>query len=101
MNVLVLQEMRADLAHLAHRCCNIDKYREETCCVIGKLPFQVAISTLLLVCRSQITPSIIMWCPHLKHTQKINVLKLHRYTCHMVRTNLKRPGISEVGPKKV
>lgn len=28
--------MRADLAHLAHRCCDIDKYREETCVVIGK-----------------------------------------------------------------
>lgn len=28
--------MRADLAHLAHRCCDIDKYRVETCCVIGK-----------------------------------------------------------------
>ncbi len=27
--------MRAELAHLAHHCCAIDKYRVETCCVIG------------------------------------------------------------------
>ncbi|XP_065925789.1 cell division cycle protein 23 homolog isoform X2 [Magallana gigas] len=35
-NTLYIKEMRADLAHLAHRCCDIDKYREETCVVIGK-----------------------------------------------------------------
>ncbi|XP_065925783.1 cell division cycle protein 23 homolog [Magallana gigas] len=34
-NTLYIKEMRADLAHLAHRCCDIDKYREETCVVIG------------------------------------------------------------------
>ncbi|XP_071167407.1 cell division cycle protein 23 homolog [Mytilus edulis] len=34
-NLLYIKEMRADLAHLAHRCCDIDKYRVETCCVIG------------------------------------------------------------------
>ncbi|PVD30088.1 hypothetical protein C0Q70_09349 [Pomacea canaliculata] len=34
-NLLYVKEMRADLAHLAHRCCNINKYRVETCCVIG------------------------------------------------------------------
>uniref|UniRef100_A0A8W8J184 Uncharacterized protein n=1 Tax=Magallana gigas TaxID=29159 RepID=A0A8W8J184_MAGGI len=35
-NTLYIKEMRADLAHLANRCCDIDKYREETCVVIGK-----------------------------------------------------------------
>lgn len=30
-----LQEMKAELANLAHQCSNIDKYRVETCCVIG------------------------------------------------------------------
>lgn len=35
-NLLYVKEMRHDLAHLAHKCCDIDKYRVETCCVIGK-----------------------------------------------------------------
>ncbi|XP_045189720.2 cell division cycle protein 23 homolog [Mercenaria mercenaria] len=34
-NLLYVKEMRYDLAHLAHKCCDIDKYRVETCCVIG------------------------------------------------------------------
>ncbi|GLG95826.1 Cell division cycle protein 23-like protein [Gryllus bimaculatus] len=34
-NLLYVQEMRVDLAHLAHQACEIDKYRVETCCVIG------------------------------------------------------------------
>ena len=33
--LMVFQEMRSELAHLAHRCCDINKYRVETCCVIG------------------------------------------------------------------
>ena len=31
------QEMRYELAHLAHSCCDIDKFRVETCCVIGMM----------------------------------------------------------------
>lgn len=31
-----LQEMRTELASLAHHCSAVDTYREETCCVIGK-----------------------------------------------------------------
>lgn len=34
-NLLYVKEMRVDLAHLAHQACEIDKYRVETCCVIG------------------------------------------------------------------
>ncbi|XP_076461033.1 cell division cycle protein 23 homolog isoform X2 [Babylonia areolata] len=34
-NLLYVKEMRAELAYLAHRCCDINKYRVETCCVIG------------------------------------------------------------------
>ena len=34
-NLLYVKEMRFDLAYLAHKCCDIDKYRVETCCVIG------------------------------------------------------------------
>ncbi|KAB7494845.1 Cell division cycle protein 23-like protein [Armadillidium nasatum] len=34
-NLLYVQEMRVDLSHLAHRVVTIDKYRVETCCVIG------------------------------------------------------------------
>jgi anaphase-promoting complex subunit 8 len=33
--VCILQELRMELAHLAHNCCDIDKYRVETCCVVG------------------------------------------------------------------
>ena len=35
-NLLYVKEMRVELAHLAHRLNDIDKYRVETCCVIGK-----------------------------------------------------------------
>jgi len=28
--------MKAELAYLAHHCCEIDKYRVETCCVLGE-----------------------------------------------------------------
>ena len=31
---VVVQEMRAELAHLAHRCSEIDKYRVESCCIM-------------------------------------------------------------------
>lgn len=34
-NLLYVKEMRYELAHLAHSCCDIDKFRVETCCVIG------------------------------------------------------------------
>nr|KAG5700933.1 hypothetical protein BaRGS_034218 [Batillaria attramentaria] len=34
-DLLYVKEMRAELAHLAHRCCDINKYRVETCCVIA------------------------------------------------------------------
>ena len=33
--IFSFQEMRYELAHLAHSCCDIDKFRVETCCVIG------------------------------------------------------------------
>jgi len=29
--------MKSELAYLAHHCCELDKYRVETCCIIGKL----------------------------------------------------------------
>ncbi|ELT99459.1 hypothetical protein CAPTEDRAFT_196146 [Capitella teleta] len=34
-NLLYIKELRMELAHLAHNCCDIDKYRVETCCVVG------------------------------------------------------------------
>ena len=34
-NLLYVKEQRVDLAHLAHRVSAIDKYRPETCSVIG------------------------------------------------------------------
>ena len=34
-NLLYVKEQRVELAHLAHKSVDIDKYRTETCCVIG------------------------------------------------------------------
>ena len=34
-NLLYVKEQRVELAALAHTCVEIDKYRTETCCVIG------------------------------------------------------------------
>ncbi|XP_040581553.1 anaphase-promoting complex subunit 8 isoform X1 [Lepeophtheirus salmonis] len=34
-NLLYVKEQRVELGHLAHRTVQIDKYRTETCCVIG------------------------------------------------------------------
>jgi anaphase-promoting complex subunit 8 len=34
-NLLYVKEMRAELSHLAHHVSEVDKYRAETCCVIG------------------------------------------------------------------
>lgn len=34
-NLLYVREMRVELSNLAHNTCDIDKYRVETCCVIG------------------------------------------------------------------
>lgn len=36
-NLLYVLELKKDLADLAHKVVNIDKYRVETCCVIGML----------------------------------------------------------------
>ncbi|KAF8569182.1 hypothetical protein P879_00713 [Paragonimus westermani] len=34
-NVLFVREDSVELAHLAHHCVELDKYRPETCCVVG------------------------------------------------------------------
>ncbi|KAJ8867622.1 hypothetical protein PR048_031425 [Dryococelus australis] len=34
-NLLYVRELRLELAHLAHHVSQVDKYRVETCCVIG------------------------------------------------------------------
>ncbi|XP_069697967.1 cell division cycle protein 23 homolog isoform X1 [Periplaneta americana] len=34
-NLLYVKELRVELADLAHKACEIDKYRVETCCVVG------------------------------------------------------------------
>lgn len=39
-NLLYVKELRVELAHLAHLACEIDKYRVETCCVVGELIVQ-------------------------------------------------------------
>lgn len=35
-NLLYVREMRVDLAYLAQEASEINKYRVETCCIIGK-----------------------------------------------------------------
>lgn len=35
-NLLYVKEMKVELAYLAHRATEIDKYRLETCCIVGK-----------------------------------------------------------------
>ena len=35
------QEMKPELSYLAHHANSIDKYREETCCVIGQSSLSV------------------------------------------------------------
>lgn len=34
-NILYMKENFAKLSHLAHKAVMVDKYRPETCCVIG------------------------------------------------------------------
>lgn len=34
-NILFVKEALAPLSHLAHRAAATDKYRPETCCVLG------------------------------------------------------------------
>lgn len=36
-NLLYVKDLKVELAYLAHQACEIDKYRVETCCVIGDL----------------------------------------------------------------
>lgn len=36
LSFLFFQSMKSELSYLAHNLCEIDKYRVETCCVIGK-----------------------------------------------------------------
>lgn len=38
-NLLYVKDMKTELATLAHHAVSIDKYRVETCCVIGKRYF--------------------------------------------------------------
>lgn len=35
-NLLYVKEMKVELAYLAHRATEIDKYRLETCCIVGE-----------------------------------------------------------------
>jgi len=38
-NVLYVQINQPELAQLAHQAFEVDKYRVETCCIIGKCQF--------------------------------------------------------------
>lgn len=41
-NLLYVKEMKVELAYLAHRATEIDKYRLETCCIVGECRFSQA-----------------------------------------------------------
>lgn len=43
-NLLYVREMKTELADLAHKVVLIDKYRVETCCVIGKVQVRKGIT---------------------------------------------------------
>ena len=34
-NILYVMECKAELSHLAHQCVKVDKFRSETCCIVG------------------------------------------------------------------
>lgn len=34
-NLLFVKELKTEMAQLAHKAVNINKYRPETCCIIG------------------------------------------------------------------
>jgi len=36
-NLLYVKDLRVELSHLAHHAWEVDKYRVETCCVVGKI----------------------------------------------------------------
>lgn len=43
-NLLYVRELKTDLANLAHHAVSIDKYKVETCCVVGKLIISLSYS---------------------------------------------------------
>ena len=34
-NILYVKEKRKELSYLAHRCMELNKFRPETCCIVG------------------------------------------------------------------
>ena len=34
-NILYVMDCKAELSHLAHQCVKVDKFRSETCCIVG------------------------------------------------------------------
>jgi len=47
-NALFVKEMTVELSDLAARCLSLDKYRPETCCVIGlPSPFSLMVWSVL------------------------------------------------------
>ena len=38
-NMYYVNGQRTELAHLAHHCTQIDRFRVETCCVVGKIKY--------------------------------------------------------------
>lgn len=64
--------MKSELAYLAHRCSELDKYRVETCCIIGKLATLPGVPLL----RSS---DVLMCGNFLKHGVEIASLSVNTY----------------------
>lgn len=67
--------MKPELSYLAHNLCEIDKYRVETCCVIGESqPFYVFLLRHLQAWEAILVIAVKMmtWQSHQKHL--VNVI---------------------------
>ena len=56
-NMYYVKGRRADLAFLAHHCSEVDKYRVETCCIVGK-PLVIPTVVILTMMGPKINPKI-------------------------------------------
>jgi hypothetical protein len=59
-NLLYVKEQRVELAHLAHKTVEIDKFRTETCCVVGNYYSLRYIKVLL-------TNQFVLWPMSINH----------------------------------
>ena len=66
---LLFQEMRTELATLAHHCCDIDKYRVETCCIIGESRATNVQRVFCNLCTYFVNVVLSFWCANSVSTE--------------------------------